>query len=231
MGADRPPQRDDQDPGHGRGTARHHALSRARASTSTSRCSSRWSGIARSSTRSSAGLERRGWPGGHSVIGIASVASFFVSRVDGKVDPQLDASAALPACAPRRDRERVRWPTRRSSSCSTRPVGESLAAQGAMVQRPLWASTSTKDPALPDVYYVEPLIAPHTVNTLPPATFAAYRDHGEARDPDPAGVNRGCPQGAGSSDRSGRSPGPGDAHSRNRGGQVVCRLIRLACSR
>ena len=47
-----------------------------------------------------------------------------------------------------------------------------------MVQRPLWASTSTKDPALPDVYYVEALIGDRTVNTLPPATFAAYRDHG-----------------------------------------------------
>ena len=47
-----------------------------------------------------------------------------------------------------------------------------------MDQRPLWASTSTKDPALPDVYYVEALVAEETVNTLPPATFAAYRDHG-----------------------------------------------------
>ena len=50
--------------------------------------------------------------------------------------------------------------------------------RGATAQRPLWASTSTKDPTLPDVYYVEALIAHQTVNTLPPATFAAYRDHG-----------------------------------------------------
>ena len=55
---------------------------------------------------------------------------------------------------------------------------EALAREGARVQRPLWASTSTKDPALPDVNYVEALIAPDTVNTLPPETFAAYRDHG-----------------------------------------------------
>ena len=55
---------------------------------------------------------------------------------------------------------------------------ERLAAQGAGVQRPLWASTSTKSPALPDVYYVEALIAPKTVNTLPPVTYDAYRDHG-----------------------------------------------------
>jgi transaldolase len=59
------------------------------------------------------------------------------------------------------------------------PRWRALAAKGGRVQRPLWASTSTKDPRLPDVYYVEALIAEHTVNTLPPATFAAYRDHGQ----------------------------------------------------
>jgi transaldolase len=127
-----------------------------------------------------AGLEQRG-TAGKPVSGIASVASFFVSRVDGKVDPQLrqmagSAGEGLPiakaaianACAAYAAFEEVfasaRW--------------RALAAQGAMVQRPLWASTSTKDPALPDVYYVEALIADQTVNTLPPATFAAYRDHG-----------------------------------------------------
>ena len=55
----------------------------------------------------------------------------------------------------------------------------SLAAQGARLQRPLWASTSTKDPKYPDIYYVEALIAPYTVNTLPPDTFDAYKDHGK----------------------------------------------------
>ena len=108
---------------------------------------------------------------------MASVASFFVSRVDTKIDPMLDAAgrqdirgtiAIANACLAYAAFERVfqgaRW--------------KALAAKGAQVQRPLWASTSTKDPALPDVYYVEALIAPHTVNTLPPETFAAYRDHG-----------------------------------------------------
>jgi transaldolase len=56
-----------------------------------------------------------------------------------------------------------------------------LRARGAQVQRPLWASTSTKNPAYRDVYYVETLIGPETVNTLPPQTLAAFRDHGEAR--------------------------------------------------
>jgi transaldolase len=123
-----------------------------------------------------AGLERRA-AAGHRVDRIASVASFFVSRVDTKVDPMIERAgrpdlrgtiAIANACLAYAAFERVfrgpRW--------------EALAARGARVQRPLWASTSTKDPALPDVYYVEALIAPHTVNTLPPETFAAYRDHG-----------------------------------------------------
>jgi len=122
------------------------------------------------------GLEQRA-AAGHPLAHVASVASFFVSRVDTKVDPMLDAAghrelrgtiAIANACLAYAAFERVfrgpRW--------------EALAAQGAQVQRPLWASTSTKDPALPDVYYVEALIAPQTVNTLPPETFAAYRDHG-----------------------------------------------------
>jgi transaldolase len=58
------------------------------------------------------------------------------------------------------------------------PRWDALAARGAQVQRPLWASTSTKDPKYPDTYYVEALVADRTVNTLPPDTFAAYRDHG-----------------------------------------------------
>lgn len=122
------------------------------------------------------GLERRA-ASGRRIDRVASVASFFVSRVDTKVDPLLDKAghgelrgtiAIANACLAYAAFEEVfrgpRW--------------EALAAKGARVQRPLWASTSTKDPALPDVYYVEALIAPQTVNTLPPETFAAYRDHG-----------------------------------------------------
>jgi transaldolase len=59
------------------------------------------------------------------------------------------------------------------------PRWKKLEALGAKVQRPLWASTSTKDKRYPDIYYVEALIAADTVNTLPPATFAAYKDHGK----------------------------------------------------
>jgi len=125
-----------------------------------------------------AGLEAR-LARGQNVAGIASVASFFVSRVDSKVDPLLDrignsaglrgriaiANAAVAYRTFERRTSDSRW--------------EALAGRGARPQRPLWASTSTKDPRYPDVHYVEPLIAPMTVNTLPPETFAAYRDHGQ----------------------------------------------------
>jgi transaldolase len=73
------------------------------------------------------------------------------------------------------------------------PRWEALAARGAMVQRPLWASTSTKNPAYRDVLYVEQLVGPDTVNTMPPATLDAFRDHGETArtvDADPAGAER-----------------------------------------
>jgi len=109
---------------------------------------------------------------------VASVASFFVSRVDGRVDPLLDAQgdprglrgkiAIANACAAYRLFE---W------SLGT-PRWDRLAKADARAQRPLWASTSTKDPRYSDVHYVEALVAPRTVNTLPPETFAAYRDHG-----------------------------------------------------
>ncbi len=119
---------------------------------------------------------------------IQSVASFFVSRLDGKVDALLDGPGTQTA---------LRGTAAIANACSAYAVFEStvasprwqaLAAMGARVQRPLWASTSTKDPRLPDVYYVEALIAANTVNTLPPATFAAYRDHGKPADRIAAGV-------------------------------------------
>jgi transaldolase len=110
---------------------------------------------------------------------VQSVASFFVSRLDGKVDPLLERMPETGRPA--------RSLTAIANACTAYEVFQlsfdaerwrRLAERGARVQRPLWASTSTKDPRLPDVYYVEALIAPHTVNTLPPATFDAYRDHG-----------------------------------------------------
>jgi transaldolase len=123
------------------------------------------------------GLDRR-LEAGLPLRPVNSVASFFVSRVDGKVDPLLDRLgdpnglrgriAIANACAAYRLFE---W------SIGT-PRWDRLAKAGARPQRPLWASTSTKDPRYSDVHYVEALVAPRTVNTLPPETFTAYRDHG-----------------------------------------------------
>ena len=123
-----------------------------------------------------AGMELR-LERGLSIQPIGSVASFFVSRVDGKVDPLLDRTPGHPL--------RGKIAIANASIAYglfertlTTPRWDKLARAGARPQRPLWASTSTKDPRFPDVYYVQALAAPHTVNTLPPETFDAYRDHG-----------------------------------------------------
>jgi transaldolase len=111
---------------------------------------------------------------------VASVASFFVSRVDTKVDAALGAVGTEDALA-LRGRAAVansRLAYRRFLELFKGPAFEEMAALGARVQRPLWASTSTKNPDYPDVIYVEELVGPDTVNTLPMATLEAYRDHG-----------------------------------------------------
>jgi transaldolase len=124
------------------------------------------------------GLARRDDPSG-----VASVASFFVSRVDTKVDAALEAVGTEEALA-LRGRAAVansRLAYRRFLELFRGPAFADLAARGAQLQRPLWASTSTKNPAYPDVLYVEELVGPDTVNTLPMATVTAYRDHGQPR--------------------------------------------------
>jgi len=114
---------------------------------------------------------------------LRSVASFFVSRVDTNVDKKLDR---IGSDAARALRGKAAIANARLAYQAFREVFGSarfapLRAKGASLQRPLWASTSTKDPAYPDLYYVEPLVAPDTVDTMPPETFAAYRDHGDPK--------------------------------------------------
>lgn len=116
---------------------------------------------------------------GDAIDRIASVASFFVSRVDTEVDKRLaaiggDALRLQGKAAVANAKMAYQLFLRKFSG----PRWEQLAAKGAHVQRPLWASTSTKNPAYRDVMYVEQLIGPHTVNTMPPATIEAFRDHG-----------------------------------------------------
>lgn len=115
-----------------------------------------------------------------SLSGIASVASFFVSRVDGEVDKRLDAIGTPEARALRGQAAVANAKTAFSAFRDTFSGARwaALEAHGARVQRPLWASTSTKDPAYPDTLYVDQLIGPDTVNTLPDATLEAFDDHG-----------------------------------------------------
>ena len=132
-----------------------------------------------------AGLEAR-LAKGESVQRLASVASFFLSRIDVLVDPILEKMAATggpQAQTAKSLRGEVAIASAKLAYIIYRRVFsterfKNLAAKGARTQRVLWASTSTKNPDYSDVKYVEPLIGPDTINTMPPETLEAYRDHG-----------------------------------------------------
>jgi transaldolase len=126
-----------------------------------------------------AGLERRASSGGPT-DSIASVASFFVSRVDAKTDAMLATGSDL------RGRVAIanaRLAYARYSERFSERRWRALRDAGARPQRPLWASTATKDPAYSDVLYVEELIAPGVINTMPEATLRAFADHGDGGRP------------------------------------------------
>ncbi|MGC2241342.1 MAG: transaldolase family protein, partial [Acidimicrobiia bacterium] len=125
------------------------------------------------------GLEDFGSAGGR-LSKVASVASFFVSRFDSEVDPRLDALES-------EDADSLKGRTavanaRAAYGVFLREFGTTrfglLSGRGARLQRPLWASTSTKNPEYSDLLYVEELVAPDTVNTMPLDTIDAYQDHG-----------------------------------------------------
>ena len=111
---------------------------------------------------------------------VSSVASFFVSRVDTEVDRRLDAVGSDDAARLKGKAAvaQAKLAYQLFKEQFSGPRWEALAARGAKVQRPLWASTSTKNPDYPDLLYVDTLIGPDTVNTLPDATIAAFMDHG-----------------------------------------------------
>ena len=133
------------------------------------------------------GLEDR-LAAGQPVDSIASVASFFVSRVDTKVDKQLEEIVKNGGA----DASKANRLLGKAAIANARLAYElfletvnsdrfkKIEREGGQKQRPLWASTSTKNPAYRDVVYVEELIGPHTVNTMPPQTLDAFRDHGES---------------------------------------------------
>jgi transaldolase len=113
---------------------------------------------------------------------VASVASFFVSRIDTAVDRALDGIRS-PSANLQSLKGKIAIASAKAAyalflEIFAGPRWERLAAKGARYQRPLWASTGTKNPAYSDILYVESLIGPNTVNTVPPATLDAFRDHG-----------------------------------------------------
>ena len=134
------------------------------------------------------GLERRLASGGDA-SSVRSVASFFVSRVDSKTDAAIDAALASRSggAMPREELAALkghaavanaRLAYARFREVFTAPRFAALQRRGAHLQRPLWASTSTKNPAYPDTLYVDQLIGADTVNTMPLATLQAFNDHG-----------------------------------------------------
>jgi transaldolase len=131
------------------------------------------------------GLIRR-LESGQKIEHISSVASFFVSRVDTLVDKLLEAKIAAGA-----ERKELLMSLKGKAAIANAKLAYAdfrkkfsteafagLKNHGGRLQRPLWASTSTKNPAYPDTYYVDALVGPDTVDTMPPATIAAYKDHG-----------------------------------------------------
>ena len=134
-------------------------------------------------------LEQRA-AAGQDLAGMAGVASFFVSRIDTAVDALLDARLPQADDAQKKLLESVRSKVaianaklayERYLRIFSGPRWDALAAKGAQTQRVLWASTSTKNPKLRDVLYIEELIGKDTVNTIPPATYDAFKDHGRPR--------------------------------------------------
>jgi transaldolase / glucose-6-phosphate isomerase len=136
------------------------------------------------------GLERLAANGGD-VEQVASVASFFVSRIDSLIDKQLEAKIKKESNVSHRSKmERLRGKVaianaklayQKFQEIFGSQDFQALNAKGARVQRVLWASTGTKNPNYPDTLYVDQLIGPDTVNTMPEATFAAFREHGIVR--------------------------------------------------
>jgi transaldolase len=134
------------------------------------------------------GLEDAVAAGAKDLSGVRSVASFFVSRVDTEVDRRLETAATDAGDDTTRQAlldvrgtaavAQAQQAYQRFLKVFSGPRWNALVAQGAKVQRPLWASTSTKNPAYPDLLYVDTLIGPDTVNTMPDETIAHFLDHG-----------------------------------------------------
>ena len=166
---------------------------------------------------------------GQDLAGIAGVASFFVSRIDTAVDALIDARLPQANDEQRKLLESVRSKVaianaklayERYQRIFSGPRWDALAAKGAQTQRVLWASTSTKNPKLRDVLYIEELIGKDTVNTIPPATYDAFKDHGRPRASLTEDVEGRAPR-DGEPGRGGNLHASGDRGSGDRGREAV----------
>ena len=161
---------------------------------------------------------------------VASVASFFVSRIDTEADRRLDELDPAHGAEELKGKLAIanaRLAYRHYLEMFSGPRWEYLAGKGATPQRVLWASTSTKNPAYPDTLYVEELIGPDTVNTMPEETIQAYQDHGN---PQPR-LERGLEEAraaAGGAGAGGCRLRRRDRHARARGGREIRRLLRAS---
>jgi transaldolase/glucose-6-phosphate isomerase len=139
------------------------------------------------------GLEKFSSSGSKVDVGrVASVASFFISRIDNAVDAELNAK--IKSAKSPQDQQKLKGLLGKVAIANGKLAyqrylkifsgagWDKLRTQGGQTQRVLWASTSTKNPAYPDILYVQEMIGPDTVNTVPPATFDAFRDHGQPRE-------------------------------------------------
>ena len=175
------------------------------------------------------GLERLVEAGGDPTH-VASVASFFVSRVDTEADRRLD-EVGREDLQGRLAVDNAKLAYQHYLEVFSGPRWDALAAAGARPQRCLWASTSTKNPAYRDVLYVEELIGPDTVNTMPFETIAAFQDHGESsRDTLTEGVDE-AQAAARRARGGGRRLRRRHGHARAGGRAEVLRLVRVAARR
>ena len=180
-----------------------------------------------------AGLEDLQKSGGD-VSKVASVASFFVSRIDTNVDKRLDKLSDKSAAEKLRGKvaianAKVAYKSYKKLFSGAR--WDALAAKGAKTQRLLWASTSMKNPKLKDTLYVEELIGKDTVNTMPPQTMDAFRDHGELK---PDAVEKGLAEAEATMKALARCRhlhAGGDGRACRRGRAAICRCVRQAARR
>ena len=173
------------------------------------------------------GLERLVAEGGDPRA-VASVASFFVSRIDTEADRRLEEIGAHDELQGKLAVANAKLAYAHYLETFAGPRWEYLAAKGATPQRVLWASTSTKNPAYPDTLYVEELIGPDTVNTMPEETIRAYQDHGDPQARPAAAASEEAQRVFEELEASGRRLRGRHRHARARGGREIRRVLRGA---